>query len=146
MPAAESRSCRLLLRVGLALWLAAALAAVWETLALQPPDSPFHLGVLAGPIGQLAGMAFALGTAHVVLSLWWPALYAAGEGRAVAALLVVGALVQLAALFYAASRGLMAVQILDPRSDARLALYGRGLGHALILMAGSALFLRAFKR
>jgi len=74
MLAHESPPSRMLLRVGLLLWLAAAVASAWEVLALQPPDSPFHLGVLAGPIAQLYTMAFALGAAFMLLGLWWPSL------------------------------------------------------------------------
>jgi hypothetical protein len=146
MLALESPSSRMLLRVGLLLWLAASLGAVWEILALQPPDSPFHAGVLAGPIAQLYATSFALGTAHIVLGLGWPSIYDSGKGAAVAWLLVIGSVVHLAALFYAASRGLMAVQILDPRSDAKLALYGRGLGHVMTIGAGIAITLRALRR
>jgi len=146
MSALESPSARLLVRVGLSLWLAAGLACVWEVLALQPPDSPLHLGVLAGPIAQLGTLSFALGTVHIVLGLGWRALYAANEGKVVLALLVFGALLQVLALFYAASRGLMAVQILDPRADAKLALYGRGLGHALTLAAGTGVLARLLRR
>lgn len=138
----ESPSSRLLVRVGLSLWLCAGLACVWEVLALQPPDSPLHLGVLAGPIAQLVSVSFALGTVHVLVGRWWPSLYATGEGKVVASLLAVGAAIQVLALFYAASRGLMAVQLLDPRADARLALYARGLGHALTLSGGVAVLLR----
>jgi hypothetical protein len=142
----ESASARLLVRVGLSLWLFAGLACVWEVLAVQPPDSPLHLGVLAGPIAQLATAAFALGAVHLLLALWWPALYPRDQGKLVASLLIVGALIQVLALLYAASRGLMAVQLLDPRMDARLALYTRGLGHSLTLVAGLALLVRASRR
>ena len=142
----ESPACRLLVRVGLSLWLIAGMACVWEILALQPPDSPLHLGVLAGPIAQLATLSFALGTVPLLLAHWWPSLYAGREGKLVAGLLIVGALVQVLALFYAASRGLMAVQLLDPRADARMALYTRGLGHLLTLCAGAAVLLRSLRR
>lgn len=141
----ESPSSRLLVRVGLSLWLVAGVACVWEVLALQPPDSPLHLGVLAGPIAQLASVAFALGTVHLLVARWWPSLYATGEGKVIAVLLASGAIIQVLALFYAASRGLMAVQLLDPRADARLALYTRGLGHGLTLSGGAAVLLRAVR-
>ncbi len=148
MPIGERLSSfesRLLVRVGLALWWVAALACVWEVLALQAPDSPLHLGVLSGPIAQLRTFSFALGLGAIVAGSLWPALYAAGEGRAVALLLALGALVHVTALAYAAGRGLIAVQALDPRADARLALYGRTLGHALTLVGLSALCVRALR-
>src|ERR1700712_4205115 len=134
MPSAASQpsfEARLLVGAGFALWLLAALAAVWEVLALQPPDSPLHLGVLAGPIAQLSTFAFALGTVAAWVGLLWPLLYAAGEGRAVAWLLMVGALLHVLILFVTASRGLLAVQLLDPRADARFMLYGRGVSLGL---------------
>jgi hypothetical protein len=142
----ESSSCRLLVRVGLSLWLTAGLSYVWEVLALQPPDSPLHLGVLAGPIAQLGTLSFALGTVHLLVARWWRSLYAPDEGKGVAGLLIAGAIIQVLALLYAASRGLMAVQLLDPRADARFALYARGLGHGLTLFAGVAILLRTLRR
>ncbi|MEY4514613.1 MAG: hypothetical protein RLZZ450_6735 [Pseudomonadota bacterium] len=141
-----SPSSRLLVRVGLCLWLSAGLACVWEVLALQPPDSPLHLGVLAGPIAQLASISFGLGTVHIIVGYWWSSLYTAGEGKLVAWLLAIGAIVQVLALLYAASRGLMAVQLLDPRLDARMALYARGFGHGLTLAGGIIVLLRAVRR
>lgn len=126
---------RLLTRLGLVLWLAAALATVWELLALQPPDSPLHLGVLAGPIAQLRNFTFAYGVAALIIARLQPA-------RWVAWLLALGAILQVLALSYAAARGLIAVQLLDPRLDARLTLYVRAFAHALSLIALSALCLR----
>lgn len=125
---------RLLVRVGLALWLLAGLSEVWEVLALQPPDSPLHAGVLAGPIGQLASHAFAHGTLALLLGLSWPAL-APKRGLFLLSLLLGGALLQLGAMAYAASEGMLAVQLLDPRPDARFVLYLRALGHLLTLAA-----------
>jgi hypothetical protein len=84
------------------------------------------VGVLAGPIAQLSTFAFALGAVSVLVGLLWPWLYAEGQGRVVAGLLVVGALLHVAALLLAASRGLLAIQLLDPRGDARSLLYARG--------------------
>lgn len=125
-PAFEPHLLRI---VGLALWLVSALACVWEVLALQPPDSPLHLGVLAGPIAQLATFAFALGTVSLLLGALWPSFYEPGEGRVPAALLAAGGVLQVGALTYAASHGLLAVQLLDPRADVRFTLYIRMLAH-----------------
>jgi hypothetical protein len=130
----EARS---LIRLGISLWFLAALAAIWEVTALQPPDSPAHLGILAGPIGQLRNFAFAYGCVAALLALapvWGPG------SRWMAGSLALGALLHVGALGYAASRGLLAVQIFDPRLDARLVLYLRGFAHALTMFAlGSAL-------
>ena len=136
----------LLVCVGLLLWLAAALASIWEVLALQPPDSPLHLGVLVGPVVQLRNVSFGLGTMSLVAGLLWPTAYGLGGGRAVALLLALGALLHVASLAYAASCGLLAVQLLDPRTDARLALYVRALGHALTIAALLALSIRLVRR
>jgi hypothetical protein len=126
---------RLLTRLGLLLWLAAALATVWELLALQPPDSPLHLGVLAGPIAQLRNFAFAQGVAALLIARLQPA-------RWVAWLFALGAVVHVLALSYAAARGLLAVQLLDPRLDARSTLYVRAFAHALSMVALIALCVR----
>jgi hypothetical protein len=120
--------------LGLALWLVAGLACVWELLALQPPDSPLHLGVLAGPVAQLASFSFALGTVSILIGTLWPTLYDGGGGRAAALLLALGSLLQVGALTYAASRGLLAVQLLDPRTDARFTLYVRAVAHLATLL------------
>lgn len=149
MPSPElpfSGAARLLLRLGLALWLAAALAAVWELLALQPPDSPLHLGVLAGPIAQLHAVAFSYGCVSVLLALVWPHLYDEGEARWVAWLLALGSSLHVLALGYAAGRGLLAVQLLDPRRDARIALYARSCAHLLASLGLVAVCVRAFRR
>lgn len=136
---------RLLRLAGLGLWLLAAVAATWELLARQPPASPLHLGVLAGPIAQLCGFAFALGTGAWVASLAWPSLYPKGDGLFAALSLVLGALVHVAALTYAASVGILAVQLLDPRPDARFTLYVRALGHLLTVLGLLGLLRRAVR-
>lgn len=133
---------RPLFRLGLLLWLVAALASVWELLALQPPDSPLHLGVLAGPIGQLSGFAFAHGSVLVLMAACWTAW----SSRWIAWLLAVGALTHVGALTYAAAQGLLAVQLLDPRLDARLTLYVRAAGHALTTAALLAAGLRSLRQ
>src|SRR5688572_6507142 len=96
---------RVLVRVALALWLLAAVATVWEVLAMQWPDSPFHLGVLAGPIGQLRGFSFALGGGLALAAWLWPSLYGAGKGRYALGLLLGGALIHSLALLYGAAHG-----------------------------------------
>jgi hypothetical protein len=133
---------RLLLRLGISLWFLAALAAGWEVTALQPPDSPVHLGILAGPIAQLRNFAFAYGCALTLLSvapLWGPG------SRYMAWSLALGAMLHVGALGYAASRGLLAVQIFDPRLDARIALYLRGAAHSLTLFGLGSALARTFR-
>ncbi|HEY6878556.1 MAG TPA: hypothetical protein VI299_11085 [Polyangiales bacterium] len=141
-----SPEARLLLRLGLLLWLGAALATVWELLALQPPDSPLHLGVLAGPIGQLRNFAFAHGAAVVLLAAVWMRLYDTHSGRWVAWLLALGAVTHTLALGYAAAHGLLAVQLFDPRLDARLVLYTRAFAHTLTCVGLLAVCARSLRQ
>lgn len=142
----ESRfEVRLLLRISFGLWLLAALACVWEVLALQPPDSPLHVGVLASPVAQLRGFSFGLGCVGAVMALCWERLYDVGRGRVVALSFALGALLHTAALSYAAARGLLAIQAFDPRADARYALYIRALAHALTMLSIAALSARALR-
>jgi hypothetical protein len=134
---------RLLVLVALSLWLLAGAASVWELLAMQSPDSPLRLGVLAGPIAQLRSHSFGLG-ALLALAAWlWPRLYPAGRARGVLAVLVGGALVHTGALWVAAARGLLAVQLFDPRADARVLLYARLFGSVLGWLGLLALAVRA---
>lgn len=134
-----------LVRAALVAWLVAGLAGVWEVLALQWPDSPFHAGVLAAPVAQLGGFAFALGVALLAAAWLWPTLYAGARGRYALALLLAGAALQLGTLGYAAAHGLMAVQIIDPRPDARWLVSLRGVGHGLVLLALLDALVRALR-
>jgi hypothetical protein len=142
-PSLESK---LLVLTGLSLWLLTGAAGIWEVLAMQAPDSPFHLGILPGPIAQLRAYSFGLGTGLLLGAWLWPQLYAEGQGRILLGMLVFGSLVQVSALLSAASHGMLAVQVFDPRPDARFLLYARALGHALTLLAGAGILSRALKR
>ncbi|HEY6879013.1 MAG TPA: hypothetical protein VI299_13390, partial [Polyangiales bacterium] len=115
-------------------------------LALQPPGSPLHLGVLAGPIGQLRNFTFAHGAAALLLAAVWMRLYDTGSSRWVAWLFVLGALIHTLALGYAAAHGLLAVQLLDPRLDARLVLYARAFAHALTCLGLPAVCIRSLRQ
>jgi len=137
---------RTLVSLGLLLWLLSGLSCVWEVLALQMPDSPFHVGVLAGPIVQLRAFSFGLGTASLLLAWLWPQLYGPGRGLPVLGLLLVGSLLHVGALAYAAGQGMVGVQLLDPRLDSRLVVYVRGFAHALCLLALVAIGVRATRR
>jgi hypothetical protein len=141
----DALAVRILVRVALALLCLSAGAACWEFLALQMPDSPFHLGVLSGPIAQARNFSAALGVAGLALAPRWPSLYRAGEGRLALALMLAGAGVLTAALFYAAAQGMVGAQLLDPRLDARLVAYARALGHALLSVSLVVIFVRALR-
>jgi hypothetical protein len=141
----SSAEVRALLRLGLSLCACALLASVWDVLTLQVPSSPFHVGVLSGPVEQLSRFSAGLGLGALTLALAWPSLYPPGEGALAARAYLIGSLLHVAALAYAASQGLLGVQVLDVRLDARLVVYARGLSHVLLLGAlGSACY-RAFR-
>jgi hypothetical protein len=142
LPSAEVRA---LLRLGLSLCVCALLASVWEVLTLQAPDSPFHVGVLSGPVSQLRGFSFGLGLGALALAWTWSLLYPAGEGALAARAYMLGALIHVAALGYAATQGMVGVQVLDARLDARLVVYARGLAHVLVLGALGSQCWRAFR-
>jgi hypothetical protein len=137
---------RVLVRSGLVLWLVAALATVWEVLAMQSFDSPARVGLLAGPVGQLRGFAFGLGAVLFVAAWLWVRLYGEGRGRVALGLLAGGALLHTLVLAYAAHHGMVAVQVFDPRPDARWVVILRGAGHLLVMLALGDALLRAFRR
>jgi len=141
----EAPAVRILVRVALLLLCLSAAAAAWEFLALQIPDSPFHVGVLSGPIAQARNFSAALGLTALALAPRWPGLYGPGEGRLVLALALVGTFVLIAALFYAAAQGMVGAQLLDPRLDARLLAYARALGHGLLCLTALLLLVRALR-
>ena len=141
----DDRSVRTLARLALCLCSVSALACVWELFALQMPDSPFHLGVLSGPIAQLRNFSFGLGLGALGLAWLWRGLYAAHEGRWQLWTLLSAALLQVMALGYAAAQGMVGVQLLDPRLDARLVVYVRLAAHALLLVGLFALLVRVFR-
>lgn len=144
-PLKFSRHARVLAVVGLGLWLLAGICEVWEVLAVQSPDSPFHFGVLAGPVSQLRGHCFGLGTLSVGLACLWP-LFGIERGWLLLATFLTGASLETLALSWAAACGMLAAQVFDPRPDARLMLYLRALGHGLVLLAGVGFFVRALQR
>lgn len=137
---------RILIRAGLLLWLLSAFAMVWETLALQAPDSPLHFGILAGPAAQLCQQSFGLGIALFVAAWLWPFVHPNKSAWFTLAMLLTGASVSCAALFYAASEGIMGAQFFDPRPDARTVLYARSVGLGLLVLAGITLFVRSLRK
>lgn len=141
----DDTSVRVLVRLGVLLCLISALACVWELLALQMPLSPFHVGVLSGPIAQLRAFSFGLGLGALALSLWWKALFGDNAGRLWLSVLVSATLLQVIALMYAAVRGIIGVQLLDPRADARFVAYARVLSHALLSAGLLTLLVRALR-
>lgn len=141
----DAPAVRILVRVALGLLCLSAGAACWEFLALQMPDSPFHLGVLSGPVAQARNFSAALGLGALALAPVWPRLYREGEGRPALVLLLAGAGILTAALFYAATQGMVGAQLLDPRLDARLVAYARALGHGLLSVSLLVVLVRALR-
>jgi len=137
---------RILVRVALALWLLAIFASVWETLALQAPDSPLHFGILAGPIAQLRDQSFALGVGLFVAALLWPFTHASAKGTFTLIALLAGAVISTAAVTYAANEGILGAQAFDPRVDARRVLYARGVGLFLLALGVLDLLVRSLRR
>ena len=142
----EAPAVRSLVRLALTLLCLSAGAASWEFSALQIPDSPFHMGVLSGPIAQARNFSGALGVGALALAPIWPRLYGPGEGRLALALALAGTGVLIPAVFYAAAQGMVGAQLLDPRLDARLVAYARASGHVLLTLALVLLLVRALKR
>ena len=108
---------RHLLRAGLSLLAAAALAGAIELLALQAPGSPLYLGVLPGPLGVLRVLALALGLlllASDVLS----ARAAQPLPKALTRLLSSSAALAVLAQAYGAAQGMYGLQVKDLRADA----------------------------
>lgn len=141
----SDRAPRLLLLAGLWLCLVSGVACVWELLALQMPDSPFHVGVLSGPIAQLRNFSFGLGLGLLVMSTLWRSLYAADQALWLAYTLSGAAWLQVGALGYAAGQGMVGVQLLDPRLDARLVVYVRLFAFAALLIGLVTLLVRALR-
>lgn len=141
----QAPAVRSLVRLGLVLLCLSAGAASWEFLALQIPDSPFHVGILSGPIAQARNFSAALGIGALTVAPLWPRLYGPGEGRWVFTLALAGTAALVAALFYAAAQGMVGAQLLDPRLDARLVAYARASGHALLTVALLLILARTFK-
>ena len=116
------------LRLGAALLLVAAIAGAWEVLASQAPGSPLYLGVLPGPIERLRHEAFDFGVLIVIAGLL---LGEQSLRRHVLLWLAIGAVLTLSACFYAAITGMTGVQMTDLRPDAGwlfgTKLLGRGL-------------------
>jgi len=127
-------------------WLVTASAAVWGLLAQQAPGSPYRVGVLPGPVEQLSGASFMLGTGLMLCALLWPRVFEPGTGRYWPWLSLTGAAACLLALAYAALHGVYGVQIDDPRPTSSGILALRALGHVLITAALLDLMVRYTRR
>lgn len=106
-----------------------------EALASQSPHSPYHAGILAAPIAQLRRTATTI--ALVSLGAAWlvPHLAPRREPWLLVGAIVAGSFITIGLLIYAASVGLMGLQIEDPRADARLIVRGRAVGLGFFALA-----------
>ena len=108
---------RHLLRAGLLLLAAAALAGAIELLALQAPGSPLYLGVLPGPLGEVRVLALALGLVRLASDVL-SARAAEPLPKALTRLLSSSAALAVLAQAYGAAQGMYGLQVKDLRADA----------------------------
>ena len=106
------------LRLGIASLMIAALASVWELLALQAPGSPLYIGMLPGPVTSFRELATVIGLLLIGAGLTMPWASVRGEPRVLVRMLYAGALLALAAQAYGATQGMNGVQLGDLRPDA----------------------------
>jgi len=130
-------AARALVRLAVGLLLVAVVAGIWETLAAQAPSSEFHVGHLAGPIGQLRLTATVLGLCMLGAAWLEPWLGAGRPAWRLVAALYAGAALTVGAMIWGATTGMYGVQISDPRPDSRWLFWSRAAG--LLLLAGCLL-------
>jgi len=119
-------------RVGVILLIIAALASVWELLASQVPDSPFHIGLLPGPVASLRSSATILGLGMLAAAWLMPWASNAQEPRILMGIAFLGALMIISASIYGALHGMYGLQFLDPRPDATLVALVKYFGQLLV--------------
>jgi hypothetical protein len=103
-------------------------------MAAQSPTSPYHVGVLAGPVGQLRTGATVLALCTLA-GAWLMPWIAAGQGRdpwLLVGAYHLGVALMIGSFVYGATTGMHGVQIDDPRPDSQLLFAVRALGYALL--------------
>lgn len=123
---------RAFVRLGVVLLLVAAVAGVWEMLAMQIPSSQYRVGVLPGPIGQLREMAVVIALVLFAGAWLMPWLAPDREPWLLCVAVHVGALVTLGAMAYGATTGMYGVQIYDPRLESQVLFIVRWAGQAVL--------------
>jgi hypothetical protein len=136
-------SARVVLQLGGALLLSAAVVGIWEMLASQAPGSPLYLGQLPGPIERLRHETFDFG---VLLLLAGLLLGERALPRRTLIALGAGSLLVLAAGLYAASTGMLGLQLTDLRPDATWLFMGKLLGRGLLCAGLCEIALKTFAR
>ncbi|MEM9195142.1 MAG: hypothetical protein AAGF12_38575 [Myxococcota bacterium] len=132
---APRRAVVVLVRFGAVLLLLGALSAIWEILASQAPSSPYHVGVLPGPVEQLRITATFLGFGSLAAAWLLPWIAPRRDPWTLIGVYATGVVVTLAVMTYAANTGMYGIQIADPRPDSRVLFWLRASGQTLILGA-----------
>jgi hypothetical protein len=126
-------SARAFVRLGVVLLLVAAAAGIWEMLAMQAPGSPWHAGVLPGPIATLRTTATTIALVLFAFAWLMPWAAARGEPRVLVIAIHAGAAILIASLAYGATTGMYGVQIDDLRAGSRWLFRVRALGTLILL-------------
>lgn len=126
-------SARAIVRLAIALVIAAAAAAVWEILARQAPSSGWHMGVLPGPVAELRDTSVTLALLFLAVAWLLPAIAPAREPWVLVGALHAGAIITVAALTYGATTGMYGIQIDDPRADSVWLFKIRTFGQLLLV-------------
>ncbi|MFW6050392.1 MAG: hypothetical protein ACODAU_04415 [Myxococcota bacterium] len=139
-------SARALVRLAVALLIGGALAGGWEILASQSPYSPWRIGVLPDPVGQLRHTCVVL--ALLLFAGAWLVPWAAPdeEPTYLVVSLHIGALLTVGAMAYGAAHGMMGLQIDDLRTDARAVFAARATGHGILFLCLLDYARRVFRR
>jgi hypothetical protein len=122
-------------RSGVVALMMAALASVWELVALQAPGSPLYIGMLPGPVTSLRELSTLLGLLLIAAGLTMPWTSAGRpEPRGLVRVLQIGTVLALGAQVYGAVQGMNGVQLGDLRPDA-LPLFAVKQGGLALLLA-----------
>jgi len=123
-------------RLGVVALMIAALASVWELVALQASGSPLYIGMLPGPVTSLRELSTVIGLLLCGAGITMPwASGGRGEPRVLVRMLQVGTVLVLGAQAYGATQGMNGVQLGDLRPDAMPLFVLKQGGLALLLAA-----------
>ncbi|MDH5492201.1 MAG: hypothetical protein OEY14_09620 [Myxococcales bacterium] len=128
-------SARYLVRLGALVLIFAIFVGVWELVAAQAPYTPLDFGLLEAPARQLRQHALAIGLLLLLGAWLLPWVAPEREPKVLLGLITLGTLLSLGAMTWAAAAGMMAIQIFDPRGDARLLAYLRLIGQGILALA-----------
>lgn len=101
--------------------------------ALQAAYSPFAMQLPAAPFEQLETEAFRLAFAAFMTFALWHRLVGDAEGRGLSWLFGTGAIAKLGVLAFAASQGMSAIQMTDPRTLPPKLFTVRAIANAMLV-------------